>query len=478
MSVPIPAPVTGSPEALLADRLLDSITVLHNADQASPGKWVNLSVVPQLVQQPLGFASRISGTVTGLAPGIGNLTADLSPLLQTARLNVGFEVTLDDMPVEGRDFISIPEMVSQTPVEKLTEASFLLRPPVADSCWPMESFHYKIVVSVSASVQIGTNPLLTTDPPRRIEIPVDMPPLDIPAVLLLCNRPDFSPDADPRGMAVSVVVRSGSELLDLGAVTQALRTVNSTLRALNTILDVGSTFFETLDIAVQAISNAPLVYLHQASDRNTADDKMVRSDFLFFHRDLDDDVGGVILIGATGTTARMYNETDFEDFKRDVVAKEMGNFSLVGLERKLFTSDDDRGTESVLLLPSGPPAATTPGQADISLSMRPDQGPAVRIDVTNNGPDPATGVVADISLRNLRVPPASANTVRPSTGKVTVSASGSSLRWAIGNLSPHTGANLTLTYQSLGNALIKAFARARQFDPNIFNNGASLSIPA
>ncbi|MGW3568692.1 hypothetical protein ACWDSL_33355 [Streptomyces sp. NPDC000941] len=437
------------------------MTVLHNADRAAPGQWVNISVVPQIVQQPLGIASELSGTLTGAVAG--SLTGTASSILETARLKVGYEVTRDNTPVDQRDVLSVPADVSLTPSEKQNQVNYLLRPPIVDSTIPTEPFHYKIRVTVEVSVTVGGTPKSFN---KVIDIPVDLPSLDIPAVMVLCNRADLSL-TNPRGVAFSVIVRRGSALPSLGTAVQALRAVNSTLQSLNTLLEIGSFFFSELETVAKVISDAPLAYLHETGDRDTEQDELITGE------DLDDNVQSVILVGTTGTSARMFRETDYEDRQRDVVAREVGNFSLVGLFKGTFTGDDDRATESTLILPAESPSATAPGDADISVTARFARDSHIVTEVINNGPDTATGVVVDVSEHGLPITLPSA-----SQGVVADSRSDTALQWGVGNLRPGATAQLTVTYErGRGDGIFAAEGKARQFDANLSNNKARISLP-
>lgn len=268
--------------ASLAQTILDLTTVVTDAADAQPGKYVHIDVLPGFNSALLSITSSPLGQV-------------LNTLLNPPTLNVQFDVKKDGVPAGGNASSTPP--VTLGVAQALLNVAFLLIPPFGEDTVTTGPAHYEIDVTLTVSIngQVVTIPPAQTQPvSRTITIPVDVPAVQFPSLLLAGKYANFAthdPGGDDPGKLL-VMVRASSPLRDLGSIVAALNRVAGLVTTLQTFADFGGDFLPALQLAASLIGAAPVVYFNIGNVHNTDDDG----------NDFDDDASCLLLIGVTDHT--------------------------------------------------------------------------------------------------------------------------------------------------------------------------------
>ncbi|PCE34426.1 hypothetical protein [Burkholderia ubonensis] len=287
--------------ANLATQILDLTRVVTDADDAQPGKPVQISVLP-------GFSSSLpttttlngvtlSGALVGALPSslTGTITGVLNTLVDPVTLKVTYQVKKDGMPVATTDFTATPPIaVASVPSDPLNVA-FLLKPPVGEDTSATEPSHYQIDVNLTVTVE-------GVSESKTITVPIDMPAIQIPALLLLGKHANFAAyDGDNPG-SLFVMVRASSPLRELGEVVAALNRLMGLLKTVKSVLDVGSVFLDTLGYAATLIGTIPTIYFSVGNTPNLDGEGL----------SFEDDASALLLIGVKDTKVTLYSDGGFE----------------------------------------------------------------------------------------------------------------------------------------------------------------------
>jgi len=266
----------------LAQTILDLTTVVTDAADAQPGKYVHIDVLP-------GFNSALLSTTSS---PLGQV---LNTLLNPPTLNVQFDVTKDGAPAGGNASSTPP--VTLGAAQALLNVAFLLIPPFGEDTVATEPAHYEIDVTLTVSINgqvVKTPPPQNQPVSRRITIPVDVPAIQFPSLLLVGKFANFAthePGGDDPGKLL-VMVRASSALRDLGSIVTALNRVAGLVTTLQTFVVFSGNFLSELQLAASLIGAAPVVYFNIGNVHNTDDDG----------NDFDDDASCLLLIGVTDHT--------------------------------------------------------------------------------------------------------------------------------------------------------------------------------
>ena len=332
----------GSPASPLdiAHQIADATRVVTDASDAAPGKLVHVDVIP-------GFSPAIpsTSTLTGTLGALGALSGTLNTLVDSIRIGVKITVTQDGRSaVPGTDFIATPAFANtgsscdaatidpmtgqlKAPSDPLSLA-FLLRPTIGEDInIGQPSLDYVIDINLCVNVEgVTVN--------KDIQIPVSLPPLPIPAILLLSKHANFQAFGDDGWLFV--MVQAGSPVQSLDQVIATLNSIARILRGLESLLNFASNFIETLSLAAKAISTIPSVFFHQGGFVSDMDSAV--------GSDIDDEASASLIIGLatntlTGdpTAVSFFSDTGFdtEDNYVTFTVTELVPGSIVGVHKQI-----------------------------------------------------------------------------------------------------------------------------------------------
>jgi hypothetical protein len=253
----------------VAQQLIDLTRVVTDAAGAAPGKPVHIDVLPGFstalpsttTLNGVTFSGNIVGTLAGTLTG--TLSGVLNTLVEPIQFSVRFAVRKKKADAmgggfeaatkgPGQDFIAAPDIGVGADTDALNLA-FLLKPPVGEDTNATEPIHYAIDVTISVTVE-GLSAMKT------ITVPVDVPAVQIPALLILGKHAHFKVYEHDEAGSLFVMVRASSPLRDLGTVVATLNRVTGLANTLKSILDFGSIFIDALGEAARLIGSVPTVY--------------------------------------------------------------------------------------------------------------------------------------------------------------------------------------------------------------------------
>ncbi|HVS21359.1 MAG TPA: hypothetical protein VHD88_05885 [Pyrinomonadaceae bacterium] len=311
----------------IAREIINTTRVVTDAANASPGKPVNVTVLPGLSPQvPTNF--NLTGTLGGTVGGA--LSGVLSALVNSVKIKVKYSVTKGGAAVSSSEFKVTPPLANPSDFSELNSlnVAFLLKPPIGDDTELVDAFEYKIVVDLSVDVE--GHEVHTGSPPNpppigafpSIEIPVAMPALGIPALLLLSKHSNFNVyDGDNPGQ-LFVMVRGSSPLRELGTLVATINRLMSTIKTLQDVLGWGAAFADftgALTLASTAINTIPTIFFSLGNAHDLGD-----------FGGFDDEASSSLLIGTAGTQVTLYSQEDFD--------KETG--TIENDEHSVFTAAD------------------------------------------------------------------------------------------------------------------------------------------
>lgn len=285
----------------VAREILSATRVVTDAAGASPGKPVNVAVLPGFgPQAPTNF--NLSGTLGGTVGGA--ISGVLSAVVNAVTIQVKYTITSDGAHQP-------PKSVAAPPLDKPTDFSalnplnvaFLLEPPLSDDTVLGTPITYTIQVDVSVDVEGNT--VKTGDPGAipPIKVSVVMPALGIPAVFLLAKHANLKAfDGDDPGQLL-VMVRASSPLRDLGTLIATWNALMNTLSTLQDVLGWAAAFGDVtgaLGLVVTAVNTIPTVFLSVGNAHDFGD-----------FGDLEGEGSSALLIGVTGTQVTLFNDQDY-----------------------------------------------------------------------------------------------------------------------------------------------------------------------
>lgn len=288
----------------LASQIVSMTRVTSDAKGATPGVPVSVSVVPGIasaVPSALSLSGSIGGTLAG------PLTGTLTPLITKVEIVVEYTVKNEDgTAVAASEFSTNPPLPASG--THPLDVEFLLRPPIGEDIRRTPARKY--VIQVDVTVRLDGNEASTKNPPLQpLKVPVAVPAIGVPAVLVLAQH-SFGTGDYPGD--VLCMVRSGSPLRSLDKVVGALNDLAETLDTLKTILGLASVAnpFGDVDLILDAFQKAPIVYfaVGGAPDFN----EFGGWDTLGFGG-FDDEASSALMLGVTGTRARVWSSEDFSD---------------------------------------------------------------------------------------------------------------------------------------------------------------------
>jgi hypothetical protein len=274
----------------LAQQIVDLTRVVTDTADAQPGKPVQIGVLPGF-SPGLPATSTLTGSLVG--PLSGTLSGVLNTLVDPVTLAVKFSVKKDGMPVAATDFQATPA-IGVGASDPLSVA-FLLKPPVGEDTTSTEPFHYQIEVSLTVTVEgVTAN--------KTIAVPIDLPAIEIPALLLLGKHANFAVyDGDDAG-SLFVMVRASSPLRDLGTVVATVNRLIGTIRTVQSVLDFGSNFIDALSLAATVIGTIPTVFFSIGSCDDLDDHGI----------SFEDDASSLLLVGVKDTKVTLYSDEGFD----------------------------------------------------------------------------------------------------------------------------------------------------------------------
>jgi hypothetical protein len=294
----------------LARQILNATRVASDARQATPGKPVTVSVIPGFTNT-IPSVVNLTGTSSLPAGGLSTITETLVPLI--TRLDIAIEYTVTDKagtPVASNQFSTNPPLVLPLPAGQShpLQVEFLLKPPIGEDIKRTPAIEF--VIQVDVTVAVDGNIASTKNPPLQpLKVPVSIPAISIPAVLVLVQH--SVGDSDYPGDALCIV-RSASPLRSLDLVVKTLNDlaeIISTVRDLIGLVGIANPI-EGIDSILDVFQRASIVYFSVggAPDFN----EFGGWDVLGFGG-FDDEASSALLLGVTGTQARVWSSEDFSD---------------------------------------------------------------------------------------------------------------------------------------------------------------------
>lgn len=287
-----------------AQQIITLTRVASDAKQAKAGVPVTVSVVPGL-SPSVPSAQQLSGSFAGTLAG--TLSGTLTPLITKVEIVVEYTVTdKAGNPVAASQFSTNPPLLAGQPHPM--DVEFLLRPPIGEDIKRTPAIEY--VIQVDVTVKLDGHSASTKNPPLKpIRIPVSVPAVGIPAVLVLAQHSlgtgDYPGD-------VLCMVRSASPLRTLDKVVETLNSVANTISTVKDIVGLVGVAnpSEGIDLILNAFQKATIVYfaVGGAPDFN----EFGGWDTLGFGG-FDDEASSALMLGVTGTRARVWSSEDFKD---------------------------------------------------------------------------------------------------------------------------------------------------------------------
>jgi hypothetical protein len=233
-------------------------------------------------------------TVTAALDGVVSTLSDILEIL------VGYSVVGANGPLTfGTDYTVL------NAVENQLSASVLIRPPFVDDVMLGPAGEFEIVVHVIVRVRL---PALAggahVEADKTVRIPVVLSAIRVPAVLLVAANRNFGL-GDER---VAVILRQQSPNRTVSDLVNTLNAVMDVLSGLRMLLPLVP-IFNGLSVLSAVLAATPRVYI---AFGDVAD--------LEQYGDLRSTHGAVLLFGVEGTQVRFYDDTDFADKTKDVVA--------------------------------------------------------------------------------------------------------------------------------------------------------------
>jgi hypothetical protein len=284
----------------VAREILSATRVVTDAAGASPGKPVNVAVLPGFgPQAPTNF--NLSGTLGGTVGGA--ISGVLSAVVNAVSIQVKYTITSN--AGHPPKFVAVPPLDNATDFSALNplNVAFLFEPPLSDDTVLGTPITYTIQVDVSVNVE--GNKVKTGDPGAilPIKVSVVMPALGIPALFLLSKHANLKAfDGDDPGQLL-VMVRASSPLRDLGTVIGTWNALMNTLSTLQSVLGWAAAFGDVtkaLGLVVTAVNTIPTVFLSVGNANDFGD-----------FGDLEGKGSSALLIGVTGTQVTLFNDEDF-----------------------------------------------------------------------------------------------------------------------------------------------------------------------
>ncbi len=343
----------GSPASPLdiAQQIADATRVVTDATDAAPGKLVHVDILP-------GFSPALPGTstLTGTLGALGALSGTLNTLVDSIRIGVKITVKQGANPaVPGTDFIVTPAFSNtgsscdsatidpatshlKTKPDPLSLA-FLFKPPITEDInVGFPSLDYVIDVNLCINVEGVT---LNKD----VQIPVSIPPIPIPAILVLGKHANFGTADDAW---LFIMVQAGSPIRSLDQVIATFNSIARIMRSLESLFAFAGNFVKALNLVAQAISTIPSVFLHQGGFVSDMDDAS--------GSDIDDEASAAVIIGlakntltGTPTSVTFYSDTGFEDDHVTFTVTELAPSSIIGISQQLDFSGMKWDTSSDLI---------------------------------------------------------------------------------------------------------------------------------
>ena len=288
----------------LAKQILLLTRVASDAKEAAAGKTVSVSVLPGL-SSTLPATQQLAGSIAGTLAG--TIAGTLTPLITKIDIKVEYTVTNKaGTPVASGTFSTNPPLPAGQPHP--FDVEFLLKPPIGEDIKRTPAIDY--IIQVDVTVDIDGHSASTKNPPLTpFKIPVSIPAIGIPAVLVLAQHSLGS--ADYPG-DVLCMVRSASPLRSLDKVVETLNTVSNTLSTVKDIVGLAGIAnpLDGIDLILDAFQKASIVYFSVggAPDFN----EFGGWDTLGFGG-FDDEASSALMLGVTGTQARVWSSEDFSD---------------------------------------------------------------------------------------------------------------------------------------------------------------------
>ncbi len=285
----------------LAQQIIDLTRIVTDAPGLQPGKPVNINVLP-------GFSTALpstttlngvtlSGNLVGALAGTltGTLTGVLNTLVDPITLSVRFTVKRNGVPVADTEFSAAPAINVAGSLTDPFNVAFLLKPPLGEDTQQIDPLHYEIDVTVDVAIE-GLHATKT------ITVPVDVPAIPIPALLILGKHANFAPfDGDDAGSAL-VMVRASSPLRELGTLVRTVNDLMSTLKTLQSVLDLAGDFIDALGTLASVVSKVPTVFFSIGSC----------PDFDANGIDFESEATSLLLIGVTGTQITLHSDEGYD----------------------------------------------------------------------------------------------------------------------------------------------------------------------
>ena len=284
----------------IARQVLNATRIVSDAGQVVPGRPVAVSVIPG-----------ISNTIPNAFTLAGTLAGTLSPIINGVQVTIEFLITdKNGGIIAGSDFSTVPPLVRPLPPGQSDplDLHVLLKPPIGEDIAYVPPFEY--VINVHVTVSIDGITVSTKEPPLQpLKVPVVIPPIRIPSVLLLAQH-SFGGTNYPG--EVLCMVRPASPLRTLDLVVTTLNQIADILSLVKDVIGLAGVAnpFTGINFILAALQDASVVYfaVGGAPDFN----EFGGWDYIGFGG-FDDEASSALMLGVTGTRARVWSSEDFSD---------------------------------------------------------------------------------------------------------------------------------------------------------------------
>jgi hypothetical protein len=270
------------------------------ASLQAPGQVIRQAITLPFVRQLLELV------VPGTKGDLGQLAASFQTPVGTA-VPVSFEWRWSVKNAAGTtlsaaqgDFLS-PQGLA------VPQTSFLLEPPVRK----LELKDYSLTkYEVQGGVRLEAGAIDTgwlDFPP----IPFLIEPLHVPTILALFVNRNFQNYAEDTQGAVMIVVPEDSPLGSLQPLIDALRGVGTALQSLGSLLTL-TPLGPAVSTIISPLSGATFQLMARQDDiANLNDWTLIQREWYENDTEAEDEISSLILVGAPGTTVRLYNARSF-----------------------------------------------------------------------------------------------------------------------------------------------------------------------
>jgi hypothetical protein len=280
----------------LAKEIIALSRINTNAASIAPGEMLTIDVFPgtlgNLGSVALAQASSVLAVRVGYALYRGHDQHDADHTVTSSSLRVPPKPDGDD-EMEWGDFLHV--------AFKLPSPSITIGGATSDES---EAGKYDLVVTITVSAagsKIGE---------REITVPVDVPPISLPALAVLSSGARFKPRSGGYGNAFVLLTPTGGGIDAMEQVLSLYNTAAELLEAAEALVDLIAAAIAPIRLLTKILTGAPEVALvvGGASDFDDIPAATAR----IFGWNFDDENESLLLIAPTSVGLRLYWDSDYD----------------------------------------------------------------------------------------------------------------------------------------------------------------------